>query len=146
MTSLIFVACAFSLLVIASSNEDVNIGKTKPGARCNKELGDKAINNPQARKLLFTELQIAKGQWNNLMASLKYSCELEKLAGTLVTEPAGNVEGPYEVITDAGTGILNLKDVVKKWKDQLQKMGQKKFAGCNYSKDNKQYKIACVFQ
>ncbi|RCN49678.1 hypothetical protein ANCCAN_04134 [Ancylostoma caninum] len=96
----------------------------------------------------------------------KYSCELEKLAGTLVTEPAGDVEGPYEVLTDAGPGILNLKDVVRKWKLQLQnvkfqlifllkvllriarsfQMGEKRIVGCNYSLGKNRYKIACIFQ
>ncbi|KAL6740988.1 hypothetical protein Aduo_014287 [Ancylostoma duodenale] len=139
----IVVACASSLLVIASCTKDGYIEEIKATGKCYNELGDKAIRNPEARKLLFTEVQIAKGQWNNLM---KYSCELEKLAGTLVEEPVGNVGQPYDFISDVGTGMLNLKDVVKKWKDQLRNMGEKKFVGCNYSKDNKQYKIACVFK
>ncbi|EYC20902.1 hypothetical protein Y032_0020g126 [Ancylostoma ceylanicum] len=145
MTSLItLVACGCYLLAIAPSTEAVETTTKKNFvAICKKELGDKAINNPQARKMLFTEVQIAKGQWNNLM---KYSCELEKLARNLVTEPPGIVGSKYRVTYDAGKGTLNLKSSVKKWKDQLQKMEKKTKVGCNFSKDDKQYKVACVFE
>ncbi|EYC20908.1 hypothetical protein Y032_0020g128 [Ancylostoma ceylanicum] len=147
MTSLItLVACAFYLLVITTSAEAEAAeeeSKKKFMAECNEKLGDKAIGNPHARKMLFAEVQIAKGQWNNLM---EYSCDLEKLARNLVTEPLGIVGPPYKVTFDAGDGTLNLKDSAKKWKDQLQKMGEKKKVGCNFSKGKKRYMVACVFE
>ncbi|KAL6730466.1 hypothetical protein Aduo_001441 [Ancylostoma duodenale] len=132
-----FFPCVFYLLSIAHSAEAYSLDVP----RCEDELGEKAIPDHNDRYRLAGGVIAVKGQ----LHGPKYTCELEKLARNLVTEPAGIVGGGYEVTFDSGSGTPNMEDIANKWEDRLKNMSKKDRFGCNLSKRRNNYEVACVY-
>ncbi|EYB89213.1 hypothetical protein Y032_0234g3130 [Ancylostoma ceylanicum] len=82
-----------------------------------------------------------------IKSGMRYSCPLEKLAYNLVKDPMQCIGTSYQITFSNGCGSnINIREVVKEWKEQLTKMRRVREFGCNINQGDHKYKIACVFK